>query len=83
LIFHDVPITYSEWLAQADTLAAYLQARCGVATGDRVVFYMQNCPQFVVAYYAIMRADAVAVPARRNRASAQDTNARVLYSVFP
>ena len=30
--------------------------------GDRVLLYMQNCPQFIIAYYAILRADAVVVP---------------------
>ena len=30
--------------------------------GDRVLLYMQNSPQFVIAYYAILRADAVVVP---------------------
>ena len=31
-------------------------------TGDRVMLYMQNCPQLVVAHYAILRANAVVVP---------------------
>ncbi|HSQ71262.1 MAG TPA: long-chain-fatty-acid--CoA ligase, partial [Rubrivivax sp.] len=30
--------------------------------GDRVLLFMQNCPQFVVAFYAVQRADAVVVP---------------------
>ena len=30
--------------------------------GDRVALYMQNCPQFVAAFYGILRADAVVVP---------------------
>ncbi|HWM42401.1 MAG TPA: long-chain-fatty-acid--CoA ligase, partial [Burkholderiales bacterium] len=36
--------------------------RCGVGRGDRVLLYAQNSPQFVIAYYAILRADAVVVP---------------------
>jgi fatty-acyl-CoA synthase len=32
------------------------------ARGDRVLLYMQNSPQFVLAYYAILRANAVVVP---------------------
>jgi fatty-acyl-CoA synthase len=39
-----------------------LQQRCGVRKGDRVLLYLQNSPQFVTGYYAILRADAVAVP---------------------
>jgi len=55
-------IEYAELKRQVDALAGFLQQRCGVARGDRVLLYMQNCPQFVVAYYAIVRADAVVVP---------------------
>jgi fatty-acyl-CoA synthase len=46
---------------QADCLAGWLQSR-GLSRGERVVLMMQNCPQFVVALYAVLRADAVAVP---------------------
>ncbi len=34
----------------------------GVRKGDRVALYMQNCPQFIVSVYGILRADAVVVP---------------------
>ena len=47
--------------AQAEALAGWLQAH-GVAKGDRVAVFMQNCPQFVVAVHAVLRADAVVVP---------------------
>jgi fatty-acyl-CoA synthase len=33
-----------------------------VQRGDRVLLMLQNSPQFVAAYYAILRADAVVVP---------------------
>jgi fatty-acyl-CoA synthase len=46
---------------EASRLAGWLQAN-GVHQGDRVLLFMQNCPQFIVAYYAILRADAVVVP---------------------
>lgn len=42
-------------------LAGYLQQRLGVRRGDRVLLLMQNCPQFVMAYYAVLRCDAVVV----------------------
>jgi len=45
-----------------DAFAGYLQQRCGVARGERVLLYLQNSPQFVIAYYAVLRADAVVVP---------------------
>jgi fatty-acyl-CoA synthase len=55
-------LTYRELKRQVDALAGFLQQRCGVARGDRVLLYLQNCPQFIIAYYAILRADAMVVP---------------------
>ncbi|CAG9169602.1 long-chain fatty acid--CoA ligase [Cupriavidus respiraculi] len=56
-------LRYGELHAAIETLAGYLQEACGVAPGDRVLLFSQNCPQFIVAYYAILRAEAVVVPA--------------------
>ena len=55
-------MTYAELLRQVDALAGYLQNVCGVRRGDRVMIALQNSPQYVMAYYAVMRADAVIVP---------------------
>jgi len=60
--FYDTAITYSELRREAETLAGFLQSVCGVKRGDRVALYLQNSPQFVIAYYAILRADAMVVP---------------------
>jgi fatty-acyl-CoA synthase len=62
LVFYESAITYGELQRQCEKLAGYLQRECGVKRGDRVALYMQNSPQFVIAYYAILRADAVVVP---------------------
>ncbi|HVJ10758.1 MAG TPA: long-chain-fatty-acid--CoA ligase, partial [Burkholderiales bacterium] len=55
-------LTYARLRHEVDALAGFLQQRLGVARGDRVLLYAQNCPQYVIAYYAILRADAVVVP---------------------
>jgi fatty-acyl-CoA synthase len=62
LYYYDTSVTYAELARSAEALAGYLQQRCGVRRGDRVLLYAQNCPQFVIGYYAILRADAVVVP---------------------
>ncbi len=62
IFFYGGKLSYAELKAQVDALAAYLQQDCGVRRGDRVLLDMQNSPQFVIAYYAILRADAAAVP---------------------
>jgi fatty-acyl-CoA synthase len=54
-------LSFAELHEQAEALAAWLQTH-GVAKGDRVALFMQNCPQFVIAFYAVQRADAVVVP---------------------
>jgi fatty-acyl-CoA synthase len=62
IVFYDSKTTYAELNAQVNKLAGFLQKRCGIKRGDRVLLYMQNSPQFIVAYYAILRADAMVVP---------------------
>ena len=60
-IFFGRALTFADLHTQALALAGWLQAH-GVRKGDRVLLFMQNCPQFVVAFYAVQRADAVVVP---------------------
>lgn len=62
ILFYDTPITYAEFKDEAERIAGYLEQVCKVKKGDRVLLYMQNSPQFVLAYYGILRANAVVVP---------------------
>jgi len=59
--YYGADLTYERLDAEVCALAGYLQ-HCGVKKGDRVLLYMQNSPQFVIGYYAILRADAAVVP---------------------
>lgn len=76
-------VTFSQLKARVDAMAAYLQQRLGVAPGDRVLLASQNCPQFVVAFYAVLRAGGVVVPVNPMSKSAEvrfyaeDSGARV------
>jgi fatty-acyl-CoA synthase len=60
---HFMGRTYSYWsvLTQAERLAARL-FELGVEPGDRVLVNMQNCPQLIIAHFAVLRANAVVVP---------------------
>jgi fatty-acyl-CoA synthase len=60
--YYGAQLTYARLKREVDALAGYLQQRCGVRAGDRVALFMQNSPQFVIALYAVFRADAMAVP---------------------
>jgi fatty-acyl-CoA synthase len=62
LDYYGARISYRSLKREVDALAGFLQKRWRVARGERVLLYLQNSPQFVLAYYAILRADAVAVP---------------------
>lgn len=69
IIYYDTKITYRELLDEVEALAGWLQQN-GVKKGDRVLLYMQNSPQYVIGYYAILRADAVVIPVNpMNRAA--------------
>jgi len=61
-IFYDSRLSYAELERQAERLAGFLQQRCGVGVGARVLLSAQNSPQFVLAFYAVLRCDAVVVP---------------------
>ncbi|WP_151638449.1 long-chain fatty acid--CoA ligase [Noviherbaspirillum aerium] len=62
LIYYGTPLSYAQFRDEAERIAGYLQQQCGVKKGDRVLLYLQNSPQFILAYYGILRADAVVVP---------------------
>lgn len=60
-VFLGRALTYAELHQQALSLAGWLVAS-GVKAGDRVALFMQNCPQFLVAFYGVQAAGAVVVP---------------------
>ena len=61
LVFMGRIWTYSQLQLEAEKIASALR-KMGVQKGDRVVLDMQNCPQLVIAHFAILRLDAVVVP---------------------
>ena len=62
VIFFDTPLSFSDFKSQAEHIAGFLQRDCGVKAGDRVLLCLHNSPQWMLAYYGILRADAVVVP---------------------
>ncbi len=59
-IFKGAVVSYKEMNDITDHLAAAL-VDMGVKKGDRVGIFMPNSPQFVMAYYAILKAGGVVV----------------------
>jgi long-chain acyl-CoA synthetase len=61
LIFEDQPISYAELDLRIEHAANGL-ALSEVAHGDRVAILLPNIPEFVVAYYAVLRCGGIVVP---------------------
>lgn len=61
LSFYGRDITYKELNGMIDQFAWAL-VNLGVQKGDRIALYMENCPQFVISYFATHRAGGVVVP---------------------
>ncbi|MCL4561236.1 MAG: long-chain fatty acid--CoA ligase [Chloroflexi bacterium] len=59
-IFHGAELTYSQMNALVERLARGL-AQTGIHIGDRVGVMLPNIPQFVAAFYAILKAGAIVV----------------------
>jgi long-chain acyl-CoA synthetase len=59
--FFGKPISYKEMKELSDHFAAGL-GELGVRKGDRVALLLPNSPQFVIAYYGLLKAGAVVVP---------------------
>ncbi|WP_374017831.1 AMP-binding protein [Paenibacillus thiaminolyticus] len=61
IIYYDQVITYRTLRDEVNRMTAYLM-HLGVDQGDRVLIYMQNSPQYIISYYAIMRCGGIVVP---------------------
>jgi long-chain acyl-CoA synthetase len=58
--FLGAQLTYLDLKQRADALAASL-ARIGIVKGDRVGIMLPNCPQYIIAAFAVLRLGAVVV----------------------
>ncbi len=62
LCFYGQTLSYSQSWTAVIQLASYLRAHAGVGRGDRVLLDLQNSPQFVIAFYAVLLAGGMVVP---------------------
>jgi acyl-CoA synthetase (AMP-forming)/AMP-acid ligase II len=60
LVFYGREMAFGELDEASDRFAGWLVAR-GLAPGDRVALYLENCPQFAIAYFGALKAGAVNV----------------------
>jgi len=84
--FLGATMTFHEIKQQADRFAASL-VRLGIAKGDRVGVMLPNCPQYIIAAFAILRLGAVVVninpiyTARELKTVTDDSGIRVLITL--
>ena len=82
-IFYGRATSYAELDRLSDRFAALLAAE-GVGQGDRVAVFLPNCPQFLIAFFGILKCGAVHVPVNPLFREAElayelnDTGARVI-----
>ncbi|WP_328188596.1 AMP-binding protein [Marinobacter sp. OP 3.4] len=60
-IFYGREVTWQELGQSVRKLAAFLKEQ-GVGKGDRVGLYLQNCPQYPMAHYAVQMLGAIVSP---------------------
>lgn len=60
LVYNNTRLTYADIDLRSDALANALCVR-GVMRGDRVVIYLENSIEAVIAFWAVLKANAVAV----------------------
>jgi acyl-CoA synthetase (AMP-forming)/AMP-acid ligase II/ABC-type proline/glycine betaine transport system permease subunit len=60
ILFKEERITFSDLNTMSNRLANRF-LNLGIKKGDRVVLLFQNCPEFCVAYFAILKIGAIAV----------------------
>ncbi|MGE4588288.1 MAG: class I adenylate-forming enzyme family protein [Acidaminococcaceae bacterium] len=61
LIFKEQKMTYGQLRESIERRANFLQAK-GLKKGDRVGLLSKNCADFVISYFAVIRAGGVVVP---------------------
>src|SRR5690348_1473312 len=61
LLFEGRTFSYVRLWADVDRFARAL-ASSGIVSGERVALFLENCPEFVVAYLGAQRAGTVVVP---------------------
>jgi len=61
IVFYGTEISYAELDRLSDAFAALI-TRHGAEPGDRIAVFLQNCPQFLIAFFGILKAGCVHVP---------------------
>jgi long-chain acyl-CoA synthetase len=61
ILFQGRELKYHQLKSQVDSFANAL-VRLGLQKGDRVCLFLPNCPEYILAYWAVLKAGGVVVP---------------------
>src|SRR5205814_3491289 len=84
VVFYGRKLSFRELRESADRLACAL-SRLGVGKGDRVALYLLNSPQYIIAYFAVLKCGATVTPispvytSHEVRYQLEDSGARVVF----
>ncbi|MDQ0175292.1 long-chain fatty acid--CoA ligase [Bacillus chungangensis] len=62
LYYYGKQYSYEQLFHEVEAFAGYLEHSLGVQKGQKVLLFMQNAPQFIISYFALLRIRAVVVP---------------------
>ena len=62
IIYYGSVISYRALFESVNSVANFLNSFSTISPGDRIILYMQNCPQFIISYYAILGVNCIIVP---------------------
>lgn len=62
LVYQQERLSFTQFFDKVDALGHYLINNKAIAKGERVAIAMRNCPEWMVAYAAIVSVGAVVVP---------------------
>ncbi len=62
LVFGSLRLPYETVWEKADRIARHLEETCGLKPGERTALLVDNCPEFVTAYFGILLARGIVVP---------------------
>src|SRR5208337_1010386 len=60
VVFYGREVSFAELDEASDRIAGWLAQR-GLGPGDRVAIFLENCPQFAIAYFGALKAGAINV----------------------
>ncbi len=61
ILFQGRELKYHQLKRRADSLANAFKG-LGLEKGDRVCLFLPNCPEYVIAYWAVLKAGGIVVP---------------------